>query len=112
MKEAINEDIEKAVTILKKFGAKKVYLFGSLAEDRNTEDSDIDLAVSGLPETVFLKVGGHIMLELKRNIDLIDIDEVNPFTSYLKEKGKLVHVGIKQKRRRGYRYVSSKRTSP
>lgn len=93
MKGALNKDIEKAVAILKKFGAKKVYLFGSLVEGSNKEDSDIDLAVSGLPDAVFFKVGGCIMMELKRNVDLVDIDEANPFTNYLKQKGKLVHVG-------------------
>lgn len=93
MNKTIKNDIEKAVGILKKFGAKNVYLFGSLAEGNSNEDSDIDLAVSGLPDAVFFKAGGHLMLELKRKIDLIDIDEVNPFTNYLKKKGKLVHVG-------------------
>jgi len=92
MNEALNKDIEKAVAILKRFGAKDVYLFGSLAEGSHREDSDIDLAVSGLPDAVFFRVGGHIMLELKRNVDLVDIDEPNPFTNYLKEKGKLIHV--------------------
>ncbi len=93
MNKTVKKDIEKAVAILKKFGAKKVYLFGSLAEGNSSDDSDIDLAVSGLPDTVFYKAGGQLMLELKRRIDLIDIDEINPFTSYLKKKGKLVNVG-------------------
>ncbi|MCL6448315.1 MAG: nucleotidyltransferase domain-containing protein [Armatimonadetes bacterium] len=41
-----------------RYGAKKIYLFGSLATGEFDQDSDIDLAVAGLPEEHHLKAYG------------------------------------------------------
>ncbi|MGA3209791.1 MAG: hypothetical protein ABSD20_00710 [Terriglobales bacterium] len=57
------------------------------------ENSDVDMAVSGLRLEVFFRAmaGAHDALECP--LDLIDLDEENPFTRFLKEKGELVCVG-------------------
>jgi len=84
--------IKKAAQALKGAGAREVYLFGSAAKGVLREDSDIDFAVSGLPpERSFMAIGeaGDIV---RRNIDLVDLDEENPFTQYLKEEGELQRV--------------------
>jgi len=84
--------IKAAAATLKASGAREVYLFGSAATGTMREGSDIDLAVSGLlPENYFraLALAGDI---LKRPLDLVDLDEDNPFTRYLKEEGELVRV--------------------
>lgn len=85
--------IERASAILKAAGASEVYLFGSAARGVMREGSDIDLAVSGLPPEVFFKALGEAEDALGRPLDLIDLDEVNPFTQYLKEEGELQRVG-------------------
>ncbi|MEW6274719.1 MAG: nucleotidyltransferase domain-containing protein [Bacillota bacterium] len=41
-----------------RYGAKKVYLFGSLATGEFDRDSDIDLAMVGLPEEQYIKAYG------------------------------------------------------
>jgi predicted nucleotidyltransferase len=59
------------------FGASKVYLFGSLTRDnlRFHQHSDIDLAVTGIPDDRFYEAQGRC-LELAENIsvDLVDLD--------------------------------------
>jgi len=57
------------------------------------EDSDIDLAVSGLPPAKFFQAMGEAGDILQRRFDLVDLDEVNPFTRYLQEEGELQRVG-------------------
>lgn len=42
------EDIKKATNILKENGAKEVFIFGSIANGKFNEHSDIDIAVRGL----------------------------------------------------------------
>jgi len=42
-------DIRRAVEILKEGGCAEVHVFGSVAEDRVLEGSDLDLAVRGCP---------------------------------------------------------------
>lgn len=84
--------IEKAAEALKKAGAREVYLFGSAAAGQIREDSDIDMAVSGLPPEAFFKAMGDAADILKRPLDLVDLDEETPFTQYLKEEGELQRV--------------------
>lgn len=47
MKRARQADIDRAVGIIKDFGATKIILFGSCARG-SAKSSDIDIAVSGL----------------------------------------------------------------
>jgi uncharacterized protein len=81
--------IRKAAETLKSFGATDVYLFGSLAKGTFRSDSDIDLAVSGIPPEKFFEAMGRAEDVLKREIDLIDLDEKNPFVEFLKSHGEL-----------------------
>jgi len=92
MDEELKKGIRQAASALKAAGAREVYLFGSAATGTLREGSDIDLAVEGLaPERFFgaMGVAGDI---LRRPVDLVDLDEDNPFTRYLKEEHELVRV--------------------
>jgi len=89
---SLQEKIDKAARVLLKAGAHEVYIFGSVAEGRSTPDSDIDLAVSGLPQEAFFAAAGMIAMDVTENFDLIDIDDPNPFTEIIRKKGRLVRV--------------------
>jgi len=69
--------IHKAANVLKSFGATEVYLFGSIAKGTNDERSDIDLAVSGIPPEKFFMAMGSTINVIKREFDLVDLDEKN-----------------------------------
>jgi len=88
----MSELIRKAAQALKKAGAVEVYLFGSAAKGVFRDDSDIDFAVSGLSPEKFLKAMATASDILQRPIDLVDLDEENPFTTYLKEEQELERV--------------------
>ena len=85
--------IERAAEALKAAGAREVYVFGSAARGTMRDNSDIDIAVSGLNPEVFFKAMGRAEDVLKRPLDLIDLDDETPFTQYLKEEGELHRVG-------------------
>jgi predicted nucleotidyltransferase len=85
--------IEKAAAALKAAGAREVYVFGSASKGKLHPNSDVDIAVSGLPPEVFFRAMGKASPALGRPVDLIDLDEDNPFTRYLKNKGELLRVG-------------------
>ena len=93
MDKAISELVAVAAAALKAAGAREVYVFGSAAEGKLRPDSDVDLAVSGLPGEKFFKAMGEARRALGRELDLVDLDEANLFTAYLKRKGKLQRVG-------------------
>jgi uncharacterized protein len=93
MTDEMKQLIERAVQALKAAGAREVYLFGSAARGQLRAGSDIDLAVSGLPPERFYRAGSQAEDALGRPLDLIDLDEVTPYTQYLKEESELQRVG-------------------
>jgi predicted nucleotidyltransferase len=59
------------------FGAESVYLFGSLAwSDIHAPETDIDLAVSGLPSERFLEAVGYLERASKFPVDLVNLESV------------------------------------
>jgi predicted nucleotidyltransferase len=93
MTDEMNRLVDKAASALKAAGAKEVYVFGSASKGKIRPNSDIDIAVSGLPPEVFFRAMAKASRALGRPIDLIDLDEDNPFTRYLKKEGELQRVG-------------------
>ncbi len=92
--ESYQIDIKKATKILKQNGAKEVFIFGSIANGRFNENSDIDIAVKGLNEEDFYKVASILMFELENKFDLIDLDDKqNRFSQMLLKVGGLLKVG-------------------
>lgn len=64
--------------LAEKFEVEAVYLFGSLVwSDVHTPETDIDLAVSGLPEERFLEAISYLERESKFPIDLIDLGKAS-----------------------------------
>jgi predicted nucleotidyltransferase len=93
MTDEMNRLVNKAASALKAAGAKEVYVFGSASKGKTRPNSDVDMAVSGLPPEVFFRAMARASRALGRPIDLIDLDEDNPFTRYLKKEGELQRVG-------------------
>ena len=93
MTDEMNRLLDKAASALKAAGAKEVYVFGSAAHGTLRENSDVDMAVSGLPPEVFFRAMAAAHDALGRPLDLVDLDEDNSFTQYLKSKGLLLRVG-------------------
>ena len=89
----IQEDIDRAVAILKAGGCSAVYLFGSGATHTLRGDSDIDLAVRGCPKERFFRLFGQLLTELHRPVDLVDLDSTDPFVDMLEREGTLRRVG-------------------
>ncbi len=88
------EDIKKATNILKENGATEVFIFGSIANGKFDENSDIDIAVKGLNEKDFYRVASILMFELNNQFDLIDLDDKeNRFSQMLLKIGGLLKVG-------------------
>jgi predicted nucleotidyltransferase len=91
--EAFQQDIDRAVRILKEEGCAEIFLFGSGAEGKVSERSDIDLAVRGCPPGHFFRALGRLLWELHHPVDLINLDMRDSFAQYLQKKGVLRQVG-------------------
>ena len=88
------EDIKKAIQILKDNGATEIFIFGSIAKGNINENSDIDIAIKGIHAKDFYRVASVLMFELENKFDLIDLDDKeNRFSQMLLKVGGLLKVG-------------------
>lgn len=87
------EDVHRAVEILKEAGCTHVFLFGSLTAGRIRDGSDIDLAIRGCPKGRFFHLLGKLLLELDHPVDLVSLDRQDAFACYLEEEGELLQIG-------------------
>ena len=92
METELQDRLNRAAAALKSEGAREVYVFGSASQGDLREESDIDLAVSGLPPRAFFRAMGRASDVLRLPVDLVDLDEKNPFVEHLKSRGKLHRV--------------------
>lgn len=90
--ENIRCEIDKAVAILLRHGAREVYLFGSQARGEAAPESDVDLAVRGMPPEHFYRALGEVFCTLSVPADVVDLDESGPALDYLKEHGDFLRV--------------------
>jgi len=68
-----------AAVLRRDFGATRVLLFGSLARGRFVPDSDIDLAVAGLPAAVFFPALAQASKLSEFPIDLKPLEDLEPY---------------------------------
>ena len=85
--------VDKAASARKAAGAKEVCVFGSASKGKMRPNSDVDIAVSGLPPEVLFRAMAAAHDALGCPLDLVDLDEDNAFTRYLKSKGELLRMG-------------------
>ena len=79
-------------TLAGKYGAERIYLFGSLATGNWRMESDIDLAVEGVAKEVFFQAFGEILFRTARDVDLIDLSEAkDPLQRRIKREGRLIY---------------------
>jgi len=84
--------LERAAAELKAAGAREIFVFGSASRGNLGPDSDLDLAVSGLPPSIFYQVSARLALSLGRSVDLVNLDRPTPFTDYLLQENELTRV--------------------
>lgn len=87
------EKLDAAASLLRSMGATEVYVFGSATKGDMRPDSDVDIAVRGLPYTKYFRAVAKTSRILKRDVDLVDLDEeIGPILKYIMEQGELLRV--------------------
>ncbi len=81
-----------AADLLRRMGATQVFIFGSATKNALGPDSDIDMAVTGLPPQVYFSAVSKASDLLGRPVDLVDLDDTSPLVRYLLGSGELVRV--------------------
>jgi predicted nucleotidyltransferase len=82
-----------ARTLVETYGVRRVILFGSLAWGGVDEQSDIDLAVEGLPADRLAEAHGALMLQASGPVDLVRLETLPAtFRQRLEAEGEVLHV--------------------
>lgn len=66
--------------IVRKYGVKEIYLFGSYARGDADEDSDLDFLVfsgENFKLTMIFALAEELRETLKKNVDVFEINEIN-----------------------------------
>ncbi|MBI3184106.1 MAG: nucleotidyltransferase domain-containing protein [Myxococcales bacterium] len=88
-KQAIAREVP---AIAARHGARRVYLFGSLAWGDTHDGSDIDLAVEGAPDEQRSALAAELMLALPLPVDVLDLGELSEaFRRRIVDHGLLVY---------------------
>ena len=85
-------DVEKAISYLKKIGCSEIYIFGSAVTGKANEQSDLDIAVRGIPAEKFFEVYGELMFLLEHKIDLVDLQLQEKFGQILLQSNEMLRV--------------------
>jgi predicted nucleotidyltransferase len=81
-----------AADLLRSLGATEVFIFGSAIRGELRPDSDVDLAVIGLPAQAYFSAISKASDLLGRPVDLVDLEDSTPLARYLLGSGELVRV--------------------
>jgi predicted nucleotidyltransferase len=84
--------LRSVADLLVRMGATQVFVFGSATKDGLRPDSDVDMAVTGLPPTVYFSAVSRASDLLGRPVDLVDLDDPTPLVRHLRASGELVRV--------------------
>jgi Predicted nucleotidyltransferases len=87
------ESVLAVANLLRSMGASQVFIFGSAVRGELRADSDIDMAVSGLPANVYFSAISKASDLLGRPLDLLDLDDETPMVRHLLGSGELIRVG-------------------
>ena len=77
-RQELRQHVDRLAGICRRHGATEVWLFGSLATDRDGGDPDIDLAVRGLPARRFFDCYGELLMAAPAPVDLVDLETCPP----------------------------------
>ena len=83
------EQLDRAITLAKSYGAKRLILFGSAAI-KPDEARDLDLAFDGVEGWEFYELGARLEEELEIPLDLIPLNPPTRFTRLVERKGKVL----------------------
>ena len=86
------EAVSKAAKLLTRLGASEVFVIGSAVKGQLRPNSDIDMAVSGLPALVYFSAISQASELIGRPVDLVDLDDDSGLVRYLRRSGELVRV--------------------
>ena len=84
------KNIEATIKLAKKYGAKRLLLFGSALYDPDNAN-DLDLGVQGIEGMKFFEFGAILETIINAQVDIVDLNDNNRFVNYITAHGKVIY---------------------
>jgi uncharacterized protein len=84
------DQIDRSVEIARKYGATRVLLFGSAAEDPETA-RDLDIAVGGVDGWEFFRMAAELEEAVRIPLDVIPLEPENAFVHHISQRGRVIY---------------------
>ena len=81
-----DRDKATVAALARRYGAARVWLFGSSANGRK-RGRDLDLAVEGVAPARFFQFLGELMLSLSRPVDLVSLEKRSKLSALIRREG-------------------------
>lgn len=81
-----DRDKATVAALARRYGAARVWLFGSSANGRK-RGRDLDLAVEGVAPARFFQFLGELMLSLSRPVDLVSLENRSKLSALIRREG-------------------------
>ncbi len=86
------KDLDKARDLARKYGASKLYVFGSSLIKEPEKVNDYDFAVVDIPPASFFEFYGKLLMAMPKNVDLVDLSgKKDKFKNIIIKEGKIVY---------------------
>jgi predicted nucleotidyltransferase len=85
----VDRILSKAVLVARRFGAKRLLLFGSALENPAAAH-DLDLACAGVPGWKLFELASALEETLGVPLDLVPLDEPTPFTRLIEKRARVL----------------------
>jgi predicted nucleotidyltransferase len=79
----IVRDLSIVKSILLRYGARKIIVYGSVARGDYRADSDIDICCEGIPPEYYFRALAECMMAMQRHVSVLDFASLH---GYFKER--------------------------
>lgn len=84
------DQIDRAVSVARRYGARRVLLFGSVLDDPATA-RDLDLAVEGVAGWAFFGMAAEMEEAVRVPLDVVPLEPSSPFVRHIRERARVVY---------------------
>jgi len=92
LSKSMRKDLDQILSVLIKYHANKVLLYGSVARGDHKENSDLDICVEGLDSNYFFMALGECMMKSEHSVSVTDWNNTSGyFRERILKEGKVLY---------------------
>ncbi len=92
LSKSMRKDLDQILSVLIKYHANKILLYGSVARGDHKDNSDLDICVEGLDSNYFFMALGECMMKSEHSVSVTDWNNTSGyFRERILKEGKVLY---------------------